>query len=68
MTSKLFLNSILKLASSLGVFYFRKRNIKEEHFEEFHAKVACECGEMIEKMFLADHKVGFDFRNLIFVL
>lgn len=40
------------------------RNIKEEHFEEFHAKVPCECGEMIEKMFLVNHKVSLGKLNV----
>jgi hypothetical protein len=37
--------------------FLLKRNLKQDHFEEFHAKVKCECGEMIEKMNLETHKV-----------
>ena len=46
------------------VFNLMNRNIKEEHFEEFHAKVPCECGEMIEKMFLVNHKVSLGKLNV----
>ena len=47
--------------------FFHKRNIKEEHFEEFHAKIQCECGESIEKMNLVHHKVKISFcKNISF--
>jgi hypothetical protein len=31
--------------------------MRDEHFEEFHAKIKCECGELIEKRHLETHKV-----------
>lgn len=31
-------------------------SLQEEHFEEYHAKVKCECGEELEKMNLEEHK------------
>ncbi len=33
------------------------RNVKKDHFDEYHEKIKCECGEMIEKMKLDAHKV-----------
>lgn len=32
------------------------KNQKDEHFQEFHAKVKCECGELIEKINFETHK------------
>ncbi len=39
------------------LFFVLYRNVKQDHFDEFHAKIKCECGEMIEKMNLDAHKV-----------
>ena len=33
------------------------RNVKEAHYKEFHEKVKCECGEMVEKSQIEEHKV-----------
>ena len=35
------------------------KNQKEEHFKEFHEKVKCVCGELIEKIDLEAHQVLF---------
>jgi hypothetical protein len=37
--------------------------MKDEHLEEFHAKEKCECGELVEKMYLEAHKVIIILRN-----
>lgn len=34
------------------------KNQKEEHFQQFHAKIKCECGEEVEKINLEAHKVA----------
>jgi len=33
------------------------KNQKDDHFEEYHAPIACECGESIEKMHIDKHKL-----------
>ncbi|CAF0708534.1 unnamed protein product [Brachionus calyciflorus] len=32
------------------------RNQKDAHFDEFHSKIKCECGQVVEKGFLETHK------------
>jgi hypothetical protein len=54
------LTSILKRRHNKYIIFgfLYKRNDKDQHFDEFHVPIECECGEKIEKMFLEDHKVS----------
>jgi hypothetical protein len=36
----------------------RFRKLKDQHFEEFHAKQMCECGLEFEKSLIENHKVS----------
>ncbi len=41
---------------------------QQEHFEEYHALVACECGEQVEKSEIESHKVSLgDYAGMVFL-
>ncbi len=41
---------------------------RQEHFEEYHALVACECGEQVEKSEIESHKVRLgDYTGMVFL-
>ena len=46
---------------NISLLFLRK--IKDQHFEEFHAKTMCDCGKEYEKRFIENHKVFIKNKN-----